>query len=284
MPPSPEVQKAEIPPGVCAVTTFGVIRQETVTSLLETRSFSEKQGLVNVQWIQFPGTLVEKARNDACRHLLRNPAAQWLLFMDADMVWAPDNLLQMLQTAYVVAPAIDVLGAYCPLRGDLALPTIDTGTGMWESGWFPGQGPIDVMRTGAAFLLIKRHVLEALKDPWFRIRPQNRPIHFMAEVDNFARIKFDGKNPFRDLPNHAWERLEQCAVDDPSIVAEQFIPIEVGEDSGFCDRAKNAGFRIAVQTDIAIGHVDTRVLSWQHHKEALDKIATQALQCCGVWT
>ena len=88
-------------------------------------------------------------------------------------------------------PHVDVLGAYCPLRGSLALPTIDTGTGTWES-WYPGSGVIEAMRTGAAFLLCKRHVFEKLQDPWFRMRVPARPIDFMAEVDNWARMKFDG--------------------------------------------------------------------------------------------
>lgn len=260
----------QIPPGHFVVTTYGSIRGETAQCLMETRSHSEKQGLVNVQWLMIPGTLVEKARNDAVRNMLRDPNAGWLMFADGDMTWQPDALLRILGTAYGELPHADVVGGYCNLRGDLALPTIDSGTGTWES-WFPGSGTVEVMRTGAAFVLVKRRVFEGLKDPWYRVRVPARPIDFMAEVDNFARMKFDGANPFRGLLGREWERLEQCAMEDPSTTGD-FVPGEVGEDSGFCDRARNAGFRIFVNTDIVTGHVDTKVTDWTQHKKAFGEM------------
>lgn len=268
-----EPQQLQVPAGHFCITTYGQIRGETAQSVWDIRSFSERNGLNNVRFYTMPATLVEKARNEACRELLRDPNGGWLMFMDGDMTAQPDALLQMLQTAYGM-PHIDVLGGYCNLRGDLALPTIDSGTGTWES-WFPGSGVVEVMRTGAAFLLVKRRVLEGMKDPWFRLRVPARPIDFMAEVDNYCRIKFDGQNPFRGLPGSEWERLEQCALEDPSVVAENFTPGEVGEDSGFADRARNAGFRIFVSTDIVTGHVDTKIVDWRQHKEAIEKIEQQ---------
>src|SRR3990167_8257624 len=143
-------------------------------------------------------------------------------------------------------PQIDILGGLCPLRGEMALGTVDSGTGTWEGAWYPGSGIVEVMRTGGAFLLIKRRALEGLKDPWFRMRVGVRALDSLAEVDNFSRIKFDGRNVFRDTSERYWERLEYCAKQDPSVIAENFTPVEVGEDSGFCDRAKNAGYRIFV--------------------------------------
>jgi hypothetical protein len=97
-----------------------------------------------------------------------------------------------------------------------------------------------------------------------------RPIDFLLEVDNFARIKFDGRNPLRDAPGDVWAKLEKCAREDPSAAPEQFTPVEVGEDSGFCDRARAAGFHIVVNTDIACGHVDHRVLTGADHRKAMD--------------
>jgi hypothetical protein len=164
-------------------------------------------------------------------------------------------------------PSADAIGAWCPLRGELALPTIDTGTGTWESH-YPGSGILPVMRTGGAFLLVKRHVFEAMKDPWFRMRVPARAIDMIGELDNWLRIKFDGKNPFREQGD-TWARAEKAATDDPSIVIENFVPVEVGEDSGFCDRAKLAGFNLFVNTNIACGHVDSRVLTWTDHKKAM---------------
>lgn len=276
-----EPQQITIPPGHVIITTWGMVRGETVQSLLDSRAFTDAQGLTGIQWQLLPGALPEKTRNEAVRNLLRDPNAGWLLQIDADMQWAPDAIVNILRVAYGDVPHADVIGAYCPLRGELALPTIDTGTGTWESH-FPGSGTLEVIRTGAAFHLTKRHVYEALRDPWYRLRVPARPIDFLAEVDNYARIKFDGRNPFRGRPDQAWERLEQCARDDPSAAPEQFVPQEVGEDSGFCDRVKAAGFRIFVATDIPVGHVETKVTTWQTHAAAMESMRANQLLTVGV--
>lgn len=266
-------------PGMVCVTTYGVITQQTVTCLLAGRSLCEKRGL-NIKWQMLPGTLVEKARNEAVRMTLRE-GHQWLLFIDGDTVFGEDAILNVLHSAYGLLPTADAMGAWVPLRGELALPTIDTGTGTWESH-YPGSGILPVMRTGGAFLLVKRHVFEAMQDPWFRMRVPARPIDFMAEVDNYSRIKFDGQNPFRGLPGEPWERLTKCAQDDPSIVIDNFVPVEVGEDSGFCDRAKMAGFNLYVNTNIACGHVDTKVLTYADHRKAMDEAAKWQRLACGI--
>lgn len=277
---APEPGKFTAPAGIIALTTHGSVRAETYTCLSELRSQSEKAGLSAVQYLTVPGSLVDKARNDAVRALLKSQCG-WLMFIDADMTFQPDALHAMLATAYASHPHADILSGYCNLRGELALPTMDTGTGTWES-WFPGSGVVEVIRTGAAFLLVKRHVFEGLSEPWFRLRVPARPIDFMAEIDNFARMKFDGRNPLRGLPSEVWEKLEQCAKDDPSIAAETFVRNEVGEDSGFCDRAKHAGFRIFVNTDIVTGHVDTEIRDWKSHKKAIAEIEKTNWHCVGV--
>ena len=68
-------QQMSIPAGHVIITTYGVIRHESSQCKEEMRSFCEKQGLVNVHWGTLPGTLVEKARNEAVRQLLRDANA-----------------------------------------------------------------------------------------------------------------------------------------------------------------------------------------------------------------
>ncbi len=270
----------QIPSGFVAMTTHGFVRSESMKALMDARSYSEQNGLTNARWDFVPGSLVDKARNDAVRAMLQQGHG-WLLFIDADMNFAPDAVLQILRSAYAETPQADVMGAYCSLRGDWALPTIDSGTGTWESH-FPGSGTIPVMRTGGAFLLIKRHVFERMKDPWFAMRVPMRPIDALAEVDNFARIRCDGRNPFREGADQWWERLEKCAADDPSAAQEKFTPGEVGEDSGFCDRAKLAGFNLFVNTNIVCGHIDTKTIDWTTHKKAIEDAAKMARYCVGM--
>lgn len=273
----------QIPPGMVCVTTYGEIKSETVQCWSDMRSYSERVGLLNVAWPIVRGTLVEKARNDAVRQMLGlfEKTAQWILFVDGDMTFEPNALHRILETAYGRCQWADVIGGYCSLKGDLALPTIDTGTGTWESV-YPGHGPVEVMRTGAAFLLCKRHVFDRVPEPWFRVRVPARPIDFMAEVDNWARMKWDGKNPFRGLPGQPWEKLEQLAQTDPSAQKGAFVPAEVGEDSGFCDRVRNAEMRIIVDTDIEIGHLGSIVVNADVHRKKMREFERTALLAVGV--
>lgn len=272
-------EQITIPPGSIVMTTHGVVRGESAKCLNESRSFCEEQGLKNCTWDMVPGALVEKARNDAVRQMLAR-GQQWILQIDADMVWDKAAVLQMLSFAFLANGPADVLGAYCTLKGEYKLPTMDTGTGTWESH-YPGSGPVEVMRTGAAFLLAKRHVFERIQDPWFRMRVPARPIDFMAEVDNWARMKLHGQNPFRGMPGGPWEKLEDLAKSDPTAHRPNFVPAEVGEDSGFCDRVRNAGMRIFVHTDVVVGHLETVTSSWQDHKKAMDTMQAQQRQLCG---
>jgi len=75
----PDPTQIQIPPGHICVTTYGMLTHQTTSCLLEARSFSERNGLNNVKWYTLPGTLVEKARNEAVRGMLREGAG-WLLF------------------------------------------------------------------------------------------------------------------------------------------------------------------------------------------------------------
>lgn len=280
---APAPQQIQVPAGLFCVTTYGSVTQQTTQAIWDLRDYSTKTGLQNVGWMMVPSALVEKARNDAVRSMLGafEGKAQWLCFCDADMVPPPDALTRILGTAYGTHPWADVVGGYCNLRGEIALPTIDTGSGTWESH-YPGRGPLEVIRTGAAFLLCKRHVFDRVPAPWFRLRVPARPLDFMAEVDNWARIKMNGRNPFRDLPGQPWEKLLQLSESDPSAAPGQFVPQEVGEDSGFCDRVRNAGMRIIVDTNLEIPHLDTVVQTWQTHKRKLTEIQDQWKMAVGL--
>lgn len=276
----------QIPAGLIVVTTYGSVQAETVQSLMDTRSFCERSGLQNAQWRLIGGALVDKARNDAVSLALSNPQCQYLVFLDADMAWKSDFLAQLLETAYGAIPLADIVGGWCPLRGEPYLPTIDTGTGTWEVT-LPGQGPVEVMRTGGACLLIKRHVFEKMEAPWFGVRPVPRGLDLMQAFDNYSRIKFDGRNPFR--VHKEWDQLLKCASDE-AVAYRQQHPTDLhgsqyttlGEDSGFCDRAKGLGFRIFVQTNAVCNHVDRRVIGPDDHVKAVRKLERDQNLACGV--
>jgi hypothetical protein len=104
----------------------------------------------------------------------------------------------------------------------------------------------------------------------------------LAEVDNFARIKFDGRNPFRRLPE--WDQIVKCARDEaskqPSVSGRSANT--VGEDSNFTDRAKALGFRIVVQTNLVLGHVDKKVIWPKDHVDAMQAAQKRSRAAVGV--
>ena len=270
----------EIPGGVVAVTTYGQITGATAECLMNARSFNEKNGVTSVIYPMVPGTLVDRARNDAVRTAQASKAG-WLMFIDGDMTFAENAIHSLLVAAYDTRPDADVMGAYCNLKGEPYMPTIDTGTGTWEIH-YPGEGIIEVIRTGSAFILIKMHVYGVLKEPWYSTRTPERAIDHLAEIDNFSRCKMDGVNTFRELPGSPWEKLERHAMDDRGAIQGVWRHAEVGEDSSFCDRVRASGFRVFVHTDIVTGHVEQRVIQWTDHRDAMRKKERDSLLMVGV--
>ena len=270
-----------IPPGHVVITTHGSVTMETCESYAATRALAVERGLKNVHWHIIHGSLVDKVRNEAVLGMLSTPA-QWLLFIDADMQWKPEALLQLLKLAYNDLPTVDIVGAWCPLRGKPYLPTIDPGSGTWEP-IAPGGGPIRVMRTGGAFLLIKRHVFEKMPTPWFATNFVQRPLDALQAVNAFALSKYDGRNPLADCPE--WGILERCAVD----VAASGRPPDhgfpwdtTGEDSGFCDRARTLGFTIIVDTNTVVNHVDRKVITAEDHLAAMKELRNAEAAAAGL--
>jgi hypothetical protein len=246
------------------ITTWGSITAETAACWGNMREAMVRQNLSPV-WHFVPGALVDRARNQAVTQMLAHqPPLGWLLFIDGDAVFAPDAAARILMTAFGDEPSADVVGGFCTLRGEPFLPTIDTGTGTWESV-LPGQGVMDVMRTGSAFVLIKRHCFEKVPGPWYGTRNPMRPIDALAEVDNFAHTRFDGRNPLTDYPE--WHALMKCATDDPSTHQRHRVDQFVGEDSDFCDKARFYGLRVVVNTDVEVHHVDRVVRSAADHRK-----------------
>jgi len=272
-------QQVQVPPGCVFLTTYGLLRHETHRCIMEMRSHCEKNGLFNIAWESIPGMLVDMARNQAVATMLSKPPLQWLLFVDGDATFQPDALMRLLLFAYRDMPSADIVGAYNPLRSSPHLPTIDTGTGTWESH-LPMSGPMEVMRTGSAFVLLKRHVFERIPGPWYGVKNMMRPIDALAETDTFARTKFDGRNPLANTPE--WQALLKCAKEEQSTFAPPDPVSFVGEDSGCLDKAMFAGCSAWVLTDVVCGHVADRIITAADHRRALGENALRRRQLVGI--
>ena len=176
---------------------------------------------------------ITNARNDLVTRFLNDCDADWLWFLDADMVFEPDTLHQLLVNADPVKAPI--VGGLCfGMDGPSLFPTLyflvrdpDTGeAGMVRPPQYDADTLVQVNATGAACLLIHRSVLLAMRKAVDEKHPQ-----FSAAYPFFMEKELDGK---------------------PS-----------GEDITFCLRAQILGFNIHVDTGVAIGHHKSIILTEQ---------------------
>ena len=169
------------------------------------------------------GPRIPTARNAIVQAFLDHPKrCEWLLFVDTDMVFAPDALDRTLACADPVKAPI--VGGLCFAGGSsgVVTPTIRIVTAVEpltiETLWdYPEDELIQVGATGAAWLLIHRSVLEALE-----VEYREHPFTWFS--DSIYRDK------------------------------------ELGEDVTFCLRAGQLGFPVHVHTGIRIGHMKSQVL------------------------
>ncbi len=264
-----DVDIRQLPGLIATVCTTGSVLPEYASALSDLRSWNDRNNYHKVEYLTFNAVFVESGRDAAVHHALMNNYA-WILQIDADAAPFPPNALaRMLETVFVLNPHLDAIGAYCQLKGDIPIPTIDTGTGTWEEH-YPDEGLLPVIRTGGHFLLTKTDAFRKIgPPPWFRTRKPMRPIDALFEVDNFARTQLDGDNPLAHTP--AWSGLVASARNRNP---EPF-DVGVGEDSGFCDRLKAFGGHIAVDTTIVAGHVDRRYIRPSDLADAMEKRARQ---------
>lgn len=124
---------------------------------------------------------VSNARNAIVRTFLDELDAEWLWMVDADMHWQPDALDVMLQ--YADADRAPIVGGLCfGVEDGVLFPTLyawtkddDGQVRVVRYDEFPADAMFQVGATGAAFLLIHRRVLKAMRDkgfnrtyPWFQ--------------------------------------------------------------------------------------------------------------------
>jgi GT2 family glycosyltransferase len=205
--------------GTIATITRGNVRSMTVQALLRL----DASGLGDVHMVFIEGGLLPHQRNEAIQHM----RGDWILFIDDDMVFAPDSVRRLVAFQQRIGAEI-VGGLYFERmapheptmyqRVDDAEPVGPVKSiEVWERG-----AAVDVDATGAGFLLIQRRALEAIA---------GAPLGSYEERTSRSPHEY-----FRWIG-------------------------DVGEDVRFCLDARAAGCRIMVDTSIAIGHVGELVVT-----------------------
>jgi len=174
------------------------------------------------------GPMIDQARNDIVKAFLAlDDKPEWLLMLDADMVWSPSDIRRLFEAADEVERP--VIGALCfagHVDDSTVWPVILQATqdadGVGHLSRvedYPRDAICRVVSTGAAFLLIHRRVFTQILDavghehpaPWFAI-----------------------------------SYLERSRL---------------GEDVHFCIGCGRQGIPVHVHTGIKVGHVKSRILN-----------------------
>lgn len=199
-------------------------------SLMDLYTFDQTQKFNNLvaEKAIISGANISKARNELCAWVLDEmPDAEWVWFIDTDMVLDPDTLPKLLCAAQVSGAR--VIGAVCVMIDDKdgPIPTIYQ-LGNFDGGEitrvvfdYPDNTVMQVAATGAACLLIHRTVLEDIRGrypqdpyPWFR----------------------------EDVINGNW----------------------VSEDLRFCLVANSCGHPVFVDCTTEVGHAKGSTVWWPH--------------------
>lgn len=123
---------------------------------------------------------VSASRNSVTQRFLDSGVGEWLLWIDADMQWEPGAIEQLLAVADPTERPI--VGGLCfGMAGGRLWPTIyqwaelEQGLTTIRVGQYPTDTVLQCAATGAAFVLIHRGALEAIRDrefnktfPWFQ--------------------------------------------------------------------------------------------------------------------
>jgi hypothetical protein len=173
-------------------------------------------------------------------------SAEWLLMIDSDMVFSPEQVDKLMGVADPVERPL--LGGLCfgGGRSGVMFPTIYR---LRRPG--PNQDPVEVVKdyppdalcaadaTGAAFLLMHRDLLIKMHEKW-------------------------GES------NSPW-----------FIEGSEYKGMAFGEDWAFCMRAKQLGYQLYIHTGVKIGHTKPQILdepAYLAYREREDELGANGVQ------
>ena len=164
------------------------------------------------------GPHISLARDYLVRQFLETKH-QWLLFVDSDMVFTPDDVRDLLAAGAAGKQVIagTYVGHMLVGQSKVEAVRLEDGLKPLDIAELTGEViPVDFV--GAGFLLVHREVFEALADG-----PAGEPLPWFEELI------------LTDVPG----------VGDG---------LPLGEDWGFCSRVAEAGYQVWLHTGVQVGH------------------------------
>jgi hypothetical protein len=189
-------------------------------------------------------SVVHWTRNQLLANLIQSKKPwDYVLFMDDDIVPAPDSLIKLL------GHGKDIIGAVCTKRIDPPVPNIR----LWEesTGNFKeildwrDDGLLEVGAVGTGMILLSRHALEQVAEVWFDALVEKEVYGISDETA--AHLRRERLAAFDENGNAWWFRFL------PHI---QRGHAEYGEDMSFClAAARYCGLGIWCDTNVRPGHL-----------------------------
>lgn len=200
----------------------------------------ERGGHIGMQ----SGPRIAAARNDVVRHFLKFDC-DWLLMIDSDMVFSPEQVWKILEAGDPVERPL--LGGLCfgGGRSGIMFPTIYRlrepldGNPIEVVKDYPENQLVKCDATGAAFLLMHRSLLLKMGEKW-------------------------GES------NSPW-----------FIEGSEYKGMAFGEDWSFCMRAKLLGYQLYVHTGVQIGHTKPQILdepAYRIYQAREDELGANGIQ------
>jgi hypothetical protein len=181
------------PPGL-----VGVLAQDTARFSMFGASITRLQipAGSDCQWVI--GNDIPQGMNTLIRHM--RDTDEWVWIMGDDHAFAPFILMSLL------AHDVDVVVPLCLTRQPPFDPVIymdwyNEAEGLREKislDEFPTGGLVEIHSSGSAGMLVKRHVLEAIGDPWFQRYPDNGK-HLAEDLYFCDRVREEGFKIYADL-------------------------------------------------------------------------------------
>jgi predicted O-methyltransferase YrrM len=196
-----------------AIPTHGEISGPTFCSFFEASQMLDAAGYRITLCVETGNCHVDDARNSLVREFLKTECTD-LVFIDADVGFAPENLLA------IVRPDRDIAAGVYPKKEDAeSFPVMCEG-----ELWSDAEGLVPVIGVPAGFLRIRRNVLETLRDkavPFIGQHGQAEPYHVIFERMIVGNRRMSG-------------------------------------DYAFCHKAREAGFSIFVDPELAFTHTGAK--------------------------
>jgi hypothetical protein len=212
----------------------GKLNIKTAFALAALVPKADKMG-VQVHLAHLSGcSIITKARNKLVANFMESECTD-LLFIDADVVVTPDDVVRLL----ALATGKDIVAGTYPRRSQDAKFFLDFYLNGNNALEFDENGLMRVDSAPTGFMMIGRHVIE-----------------HMIEKHPEWKYKGDG------------DGMDEYAVFDFAIIDGNYI----GEDYLFCRRAREDGFQVFLDPMISLPHIGTQEFTRNFNEDVLQPV------------